>query len=100
MAEKEYISPGVFGIPIATKPKTYSDSANYMLMVVLHPSNYKWRILGIDKTWRDSYEGKYLERNYYSIQYSNDHGVSIQGTIDYYLGSGVIIDVVCEDLVI
>jgi len=97
MAEDLYPSPGLYGVPIATKPATKANYANYMLNMVLTPSTYKWKIEGIDVRWRESYEGKRLPRDYYTMTYSNNPP-EIIGTLEYYLDSDVIINVVCEEI--
>lgn len=95
MAEDLYPSPGVYGVPFTTRPIIVTNEANFMLIVILSPRTYKWNILNVDGKWRDSYEGKKLLRDYYTIQYSLD-SINIVGSITYYLNEDRVINITCE----
>ena len=81
----EYSSPGAYSIG----NETPFDESRYILLTnIIPPSGstdvYKWKIVGIDKYWRESWQGKKLERDYYTIQYSNDES-TILGSYTTYL---------------
>ena len=91
--DPEYISPGVYGYPqnIYIEEKSASK---YNLQVILDPSDYKWRLVGIDENWRNNFSSKKLSQATYFIEYSNTESPS--GTVAYYLNQDTVINIRCE----
>jgi len=92
--DPQYISPGVYGYPqnIIIDEKSF---AKYKLQVMLNPSDYKWRLVGIDDNWRENFSSTKLSQAIYFIEYSNTSSPS--GTIAYYLDQDTIINARCEE---
>jgi len=92
MAKVIYSSPGTYG-------SVFTSSYNvplYFLNAHISPSIsagfYKWKIAEVDKDWRDSYKGKRLARDQYTVQWSMDLE-NVLGSYPIYLNNDTTITI-------
>jgi hypothetical protein len=86
-------SPGVYGTIFSSSYRvpTYMLSVSFIYNTPTQ-NKYKWKIAEVDKNWRDSWEGKKLPRDLYTIQYSLDL-INIVGSYQHYLNDDITITI-------